>query len=178
MKKWMALFFSSTFFTGFLPEKITGKTGYGGGFAGSIVALIIQTLFILNNISFVWMAWLITALFLIGIIAIGPAERFMSERWKCKAKNKNGKPEDFNQTNIDEVIGQLIAGFPVLLISKSLFISFSLLLLSFMLFRFLDVLKPWPIQQLEEKIKGPLGIILDDIAAGMIAGLIICFLLF
>lgn len=173
MKKWIALFFSSTFFTGFLPGKITGKPSRGGGLAGSLVALVIQILFIMNNISFAWMAGMIAVLFLIGIIAIRPAEKFILKRGEFQTKHGKKKMEDFNQTNIDEVIGQLIAGVPVLLAFKSLFIGLGWLFFAFTLFRIFDVLKPWPIWKVEEKIKGPLGIILDDVVAGAMAGLIV-----
>ena len=36
------------------------------------------------------------------------------------------------------------------------------MLLGFFLFRFFDVLKPWPIRWIDQKVKGGLGIMLDD----------------
>ncbi|RLA08464.1 MAG: phosphatidylglycerophosphatase A [Gammaproteobacteria bacterium] len=41
------------------------------------------------------------------------------------------------------------------------------LLLGFILFRFFDILKPYPIGLIDKKIKGGLGIMLDDIVAGL-----------
>ena len=41
--------------------------------------------------------------------------------------------------------------------------------LGFVLFRFFDVLKPWPIRWLDRHIKGGLGIMVDDLLAGLFA---------
>lgn len=40
-----------------------------------------------------------------------------------------------------------------------------------LLFRLLDILKPWPIKQLDRNIGGGLGIMLDDVVAGIMAAL-------
>ncbi len=39
----------------------------------------------------------------------------------------------------------------------------------FLLFRLFDILKPWPIGWLDERVKGGLGIMLDDLLAGLFA---------
>lgn len=38
---------------------------------------------------------------------------------------------------------------------------------AFALFRFFDILKPWPIRQLDKKISGGFGIMIDDVVAGL-----------
>ena len=43
------------------------------------------------------------------------------------------------------------------------------MLLGFGLFRLFDILKPWPIRQLDQKIQGGTGIMLDDAVAGILA---------
>ena len=45
------------------------------------------------------------------------------------------------------------------------------LLLGFVFFRFFDIVKPWPIRELDHSIPGGLGIMLDDILAGIFAAL-------
>jgi len=40
----------------------------------------------------------------------------------------------------------------------------------FVLFRFFDMVKPWPIGWLDQRVHGGLGIMIDDIVAGMMAG--------
>lgn len=42
-------------------------------------------------------------------------------------------------------------------------------LLGFLLFRVFDILKPWPIGWLDRRVAGGLGIMLDDLAAGVFA---------
>ncbi len=41
----------------------------------------------------------------------------------------------------------------------------------FVLFRFFDMVKPWPIGWLDKRVHGGLGIMIDDIVAGAMAGL-------
>lgn len=45
--------------------------------------------------------------------------------------------------------------------------------LGFVLFRILDIVKPWPISWLDRRVAGGLGIMLDDMLAGVIAGLLL-----
>ena len=42
-------------------------------------------------------------------------------------------------------------------------------LLGFVLFRFFDMVKPWPISWIDRKVHGGVGIMLDDILAGLAA---------
>ncbi|PMH41118.1 phosphatidylglycerophosphatase A [Vibrio sp. 10N.286.49.B3] len=44
------------------------------------------------------------------------------------------------------------------------------LVAGFVLFRFFDMVKPWPISWLDKRVHGGLGIMIDDIVAGVIAG--------
>ena len=62
---------------------------------------------------------------------------------------------------IDEVAGQLFALIAIPADWKHA-------LLAFALFRLLDITKPWPIRRLE-RLHGGLGIMLDDVAAGLLA---------
>ena len=45
------------------------------------------------------------------------------------------------------------------------------ILAGFLLFRLFDILKPWPINVLDRKVSGGLGIVLDDLMAGIYGGL-------
>lgn len=47
------------------------------------------------------------------------------------------------------------------------------LLGGFALFRFFDIAKPWPIREADHSLRGGLGIMLDDIIAGIFAGAIL-----
>ena len=59
----------------------------------------------------------------------------------------------------DEIIGFLIS---MLFITPSL----SSVLLGFFLFRVFDILKPWPISVIDSRVKGGIGVMLDDVLAG------------
>jgi phosphatidylglycerophosphatase A len=45
--------------------------------------------------------------------------------------------------------------------------------IGFFLFRFFDILKPFPIRHLEKRFKGGFGIVLDDVAAGVYANIVL-----
>jgi len=45
-------------------------------------------------------------------------------------------------------------------------------LIGFLLFRLFDIWKPWPIGWLDKNIPGGIGIVVDDIAAGIFAGIL------
>jgi phosphatidylglycerophosphatase A len=47
----------------------------------------------------------------------------------------------------------------------------------FLLFRFFDILKPWPIKKAEKIFKGGSGIVFDDIIAGIFANIILRLIL-
>jgi phosphatidylglycerophosphatase A len=47
------------------------------------------------------------------------------------------------------------------------------LLGAFLLFRFFDILKPWPIRQLDRKVSGGFGIMIDDVVAALFTVLVL-----
>lgn len=65
---------------------------------------------------------------------------------------------------IDEVVGMFIT---------MLFIPLTPLyiLLAFILFRAFDITKPWPIGWLDKRVKSALGVMIDDVLAGFMAGI-------
>jgi phosphatidylglycerophosphatase A len=73
---------------------------------------------------------------------------------------------DRSEIVIDEVVGFLIT-------MVWLPMTWQSLLLGFLLFRFFDILKPFPIGYLDRKVPGGLGVVVDDIAAGIFASLIL-----
>jgi len=76
----------------------------------------------------------------------------------------SGSGHDPGEIVIDEVAGVWIALLPAGLNP----IGF---LVGFILFRVFDILKPWPIGWLDEKVGGGLGVMLDDVAAGIVAAI-------
>jgi phosphatidylglycerophosphatase A len=51
-------------------------------------------------------------------------------------------------------------------------------LLGFALFRFFDILKPWPIRVADHKVGGGFGIMLDDLVAGLFAAIVLQLVLY
>lgn len=76
-----------------------------------------------------------------------------------------GKKDD-PRIVIDEMVGYQ---FSMLWISKKI----PLILIGFSLFRFFDILKPFPIRHLERRLKGGMGVILDDVIAGIFVNILL-----
>ncbi len=85
--------------------------------------------------------------------------------WAANAHARARGLKDPQEIVIDEAAGFLLAccfgpfGWPTLLAA-------------FALFRFFDILKPWPVSALEA-LPGGWGIMMDDVAAGLMAGVVI-----
>jgi phosphatidylglycerophosphatase A len=86
--------------------------------------------------------------------------------WICGlAADKLGE-HDFGGIVWDEIAGYLITLW---------FIPFTWLnvVLGFVLFRFFDILKPWPIKIADRKVKGGFGIMFDDVLAAVFANIVL-----
>jgi phosphatidylglycerophosphatase A len=88
--------------------------------------------------------------------------------WASELYARESHSDDPPECVVDELAGQWIA---------CAFAPLSLLafMLAFALFRFFDVVKPWPISRLEN-LPGGLGVMADDIGAGVASGIIIAVL--
>ncbi len=77
---------------------------------------------------------------------------------------------DFGGIVWDEIAGFLITMW---------FVPFSWLAVveGFLLFRFFDIIKPWPIRWIDSKITGGVGIMMDDVLAGFFAAVILIYLI-
>ncbi|MDP2846990.1 MAG: phosphatidylglycerophosphatase A [Humidesulfovibrio sp.] len=69
---------------------------------------------------------------------------------------------------VDELLGQWTAFLPFHLAGWTQTMPLELLAL-FALFRLFDILKPWPIRVVERRVPGGLGVMLDDLLAGVFA---------
>ena len=138
-------------------SKITA-TFFGVGYfpvaPGTMTSAIIVLLykFFLHRLSWPIYLLLFFVLFALGIIVSDVYSRML-------------KKEDPRTVVIDEAAGQLIALF---LLSP----QWSLCAASFLLFRFFDIVKPYPIKRVET-FPGGFGIMLDDIVAAIFAGILI-----
>lgn len=73
---------------------------------------------------------------------------------------------DSKEIVIDEVVGFLIT-------MTWLPMTWQSLVAGFVLFRIIDIAKPPPIRQLDQKVKGGVGVVIDDIAAGVVCNIIL-----
>ena len=84
---------------------------------------------------------------------------------------------DSKEIVIDEYLGQSvpILFFYVILFEASVSINFFMLivLISFVGFRFFDILKPYPINYIDNKYKNGFGVVFDDILAGIFTTIVL-----
>jgi len=94
--------------------------------------------------------------------------------WTAGVEARRRGVHDPGAVVIDEVAGQWLALVVAwLLLRPATPTGLAVLVAAgFVLFRLLDVVKPWPIRKLE-RLPGGLGIVADDLAAGLLAGLLI-----
>jgi phosphatidylglycerophosphatase A len=78
--------------------------------------------------------------------------------------------EDNGRIIIDECAGQFITFFMVPLSLKTLIVGF-------FLFRFFDIIKPYPVYRMEELDNG-LGVVMDDVVAGVCANVSLLLMLY
>jgi len=139
----MAVLIATAGGVGFLPG-MPGTAGAAVG-VGIYLAIVVSDTF-----------WLylpvLTGLTIAGVWAANSVE----ELWG----------HDASRIVIDEVVGQLIAlGFVTRIGTVNLVTG---AILGFLLFRFFDILKPFPIRRLE-LLPGGVGVMADDIGAGIFA---------
>ena len=81
--------------------------------------------------------------------------------WICGATARDLGVHDHPGIVWDEIVGYLITmiGLPQ---------DWLWILAGFVVFRLLDILKPWPIKTIDQRVEGGLGIMLDDVVAGII----------
>lgn len=106
----------------------------------------------------------------LAVLAIG----FGVGVWACNIAGRALGVDDHRSLVWDEFIGQWIALLPLLpaLLPAGDF-RWWMLLAGFALFRLFDVWKPWPIRWLDRRIKGGLGVMIDDVLAGLFAALVL-----
>jgi phosphatidylglycerophosphatase A len=86
--------------------------------------------------------------------------------WLCDVAERDIGIPDYSGIVWDEIAGFLITMFAA---PK----QWVWILVGFILFRLFDIWKPWPIQQIDSYLKGGLGVMLDDVLAGIYAWLVL-----
>ena len=138
MKK-ILLWATTFFYVGYLPIA-------PGTWASMVTVLLVYFIGPYWQASVFIQLAIILAVFLLGIPAASYTEIHFDK-------------EDPRYCVIDEVVGQMVG---LLLVPHSI----GLYIAGFFLFRFFDIIKPFPIKHLE-KVPHGLGIMIDDVAAGL-----------
>jgi len=141
------MFIATGFYSGYLPK--------APGTWGSLVGVLL--VFLLHALSLQIYLSVIAGLFIVGSFVAGEAEKILDNR-------------DPGVVVIDEIVGMLITmiAVPVTPLTMAL---------GFILFRVFDIAKPFPVNFFDQHFHGGLGIMLDDVVAG-IYSLIIMQLIF
>lgn len=128
-----------------------GKIPFAPGTFGSLLGLLIC--FLLSLVSLSVAALVAIVLVLVAVWASEHAERLMGKK-------------DPGSVVIDEIAGMVIA---VIGIQFSVMTAIS----GFVLFRLLDIIKPPPVRFFQDDLPGGAGIVMDDVAAGIIANILL-----
>jgi phosphatidylglycerophosphatase A len=132
----------------------SGYAPFAPGTAGSVVGLIIGLV-----VAPIWRRWpaaflmMFVVVFAIGCWIAGRAEQMLGEH-------------DSSKIVLDEVFGMVVTMFvnPI---------GWITLAAGFALFRFFDIIKPFPASFIDRRVRGGAGVMLDDIAAGIYANLVL-----
>ena len=103
--------------------------------------------------------WLMQDLPLITYISI-VVLAFIAGIWICQKSAEWLQKDDPSAVVWDEIVGYLVT----MIAAPS---GWQWMVLGFVLFRFFDILKPWPINLADKAIHGGLGIMVDDVIAGV-----------
>ena len=97
------------------------------------------------------------------VIAVGP--------WLCGQTSRDLGVHDHGGIVWDEFAGLLVTFIPLALVGAAPTVAVAVA--GFVLFRIFDVLKPWPIGWLDRRVHGGTGIMVDDLLAGVYAGVLL-----
>ena len=143
-----------------------GKIPKIPGTFGSLATIILLYIFFhLLNLS--------SNIILIGLIFI-----FIFSFWAVETYIKDIKNKDPKEVIIDEFIGQSI---PIYLYEishgteKSADVAIIFYIICFILFRFFDIVKPFPVSFFDRNFKNSFGVIMDDVCAGFYVVLSLIF---
>jgi phosphatidylglycerophosphatase A len=134
-------------------------TGFGSGLsprapgtAGSLAALL---------------PWLALRELPLPVYVLALVLAFALGVWVCGWAVKTLRIGDPGSVVWDEFVGLWIALAPLLWLRA----GYLWILCGFILFRFFDIAKPWPVSWADRKLDGGLGVMLDDVFAGIYAGI-------
>ena len=151
----MDKYFVTIFFIGYVK--------YAPGTLGSLCGILTFACFYnFFSVNPMYLLFLISFIFILGWYFI----------FTYIQKNKIHDPSEII---IDEFLGQLLTLTPLLFLKNfklNLDYFLELLIFAFLLFRFFDIVKPWPINIIDRS-KSSLSIMMDDMVAGLFSAIIV-----
>ena len=114
-----------------------------------------------NKINIIFLIIIISFFFIYSVYAIDRFKNYFDE-------------VDSREIVIDEFVGQsipIITVYSLITDNISNFIFYTAV--SFFLFRFFDIIKPYPINKIDENIKNGFGVMLDDVVAGIYSSIVL-----
>jgi len=106
-----------------------------------------------------------------GLYAVAVAGLLMLGLWAAEEAGHHWGTEDDSRIVADEVVGQLVALAPLLALRGrgAGFLAWAALVVTgFVAFRVFDIWKPAPARWAERRFPGGAGVMLDDVAAGVL----------
>jgi phosphatidylglycerophosphatase A len=128
----------------------SGRVPIAPGTAGTVVGVLLYLL--LKDVGSLWYGIAYTAVAAFGSLVAGRADEVLGTK-------------DSPSIVIDEIAGYLIAMFLIPF-------AWGYVIAGFLLFRFFDILKPWPLKRLQDIPGGP-GVVLDDIGAAVYTNVVL-----
>lgn len=103
------------------------------------------------------------------VVQVGlAAALFVFGIWLCGESAKRLGVHDHGGIVWDEIVGMYLT----LVVAPPTAVGW---VVAFALFRFFDIVKPWPIRDLDHRLRGGLGIMLDDLVAALYAASLLGF---
>ena len=118
---------------------------------------------------FLLLARLVTGSSLVAVVLILILAFTVVGIWAGTRTEKLLGRKDPGKVVVDEVAGQMIALFPLTLFTRWSSVA---VIVSFILFRFFDIVKPYPANRLQE-LNGGAGVMFDDLVAGVYGAVIV-----
>lgn len=92
--------------------------------------------------------------------------------WAASVSDGAWGTHDSGRIVIDEVAGMFVTLTPA---PRG---DWIVVAIGFFVFRFFDIVKPWPVRTIDRKVGGGSGVVLDDVAAGVYAAGVVALLVY
>ena len=138
-----------------------GRSKYAPGTVASFITCLIFITLYDFKINILFLILIVGFFFIYSVYAIDKFKNYFDE-------------VDSKEIVIDEFVGQsipIITAYSLMPNNINNFIFY--IVISFFLFRFFDIVKPYPINIIDKNIKNGFGVMLDDVVAGTYSSIIL-----